>query len=68
LLVFFIPFLLFIILFLLDGLTSYLKLLLSCFLPLNVSRPDVKVPFVLLDRVMPEEFLEMLLDFQLGLF
>jgi hypothetical protein len=55
--------LLFVILFLLDCLTGYLELLFSCFLSFNVSRPDVKVPFVLLDGVMPEELLEMLFHF-----
>jgi len=56
--------LLLVILFLLNCLTGYLELLFSCFLSFNVSRPDIKVPFVLFHGVMSEELLEMLLHFE----
>ena len=66
--IFFILFLLFIVLFLLNSLPCDLKLLFSCFLPLNESCPNIEVPFVLLNSVMSKELLEMLLHSQFGLF
>ena len=60
--------LLLVVFLLLNCLSRDLELLLSCFLSLDISCPDIEVPFVLLNSMMPEELLEMLLNSQFRLF